>query len=292
VLLLLDNSDLIACTVVMGERLVKPSLICANVFNCEDFLNSRSNKRFLVVSPLQLILVEPDTSNLGWGIVRFVAFLQDVEITTDPASSDCLHVVAHHPTAHNSRSTTRHKPMLTGKLKFDDHIRCSAARQRIQHGCSQVKFSKMVKIARILQLPAPTPPSSLGVGYLAPVTVVHNASTHLMPSTKSSSSSDLPVSDGDSSYNRRRSVTMPAVVRDETDIVVAHKDIRGPSSLPPCLQPVRLEEVGLMSDRVETITDHGSEKLSQHEAEEGTVDEEAPGTPSDIQYPHNNIHHV
>jgi hypothetical protein len=63
----------------MGERLVKPSLICANVFNCEDFLNSRSNKRFLVVSPLQLILVEPDTSNLGWGIVRFVAFLQVIE---------------------------------------------------------------------------------------------------------------------------------------------------------------------------------------------------------------------
>ena len=219
-------------------------------------------------------------------------FFQDVEITTDPASSDCLHVVAHHPTAHNSRSTTRHKPMLTGKLKFDDHIRCSAARQRIQHGCSHVKFSKMVKIARILQLPSPMPPSSLGVGYLAPVTVVQPTGTHfLMPGTKSSSFSNVASWDGDSSYNRRRSVTMPAVTGDviEHGVVMPQKDdIGGPSSLPSRLQPVRSEEVTDMG----SSEDYGCEQMSQHEVAKETKEEVAAGTPSNIQYLHNNVHDV
>lgn len=52
----LDNADLIACTVVMrdGSRL----------------------RRFLVIDPVQLILVEPDSRRLGWGVAKFVGFLQ------------------------------------------------------------------------------------------------------------------------------------------------------------------------------------------------------------------------
>lgn len=52
----LDNSDLIACTVVNreGTRL----------------------RRFLVIDPIQLILVEPDSRRLGWGVAKFVGFLQ------------------------------------------------------------------------------------------------------------------------------------------------------------------------------------------------------------------------
>lgn len=51
-----DNSDLIACTVVPrdGTRL----------------------RRFLVIDPVQLILVEPDSRRLGWGVAKFVGFLQ------------------------------------------------------------------------------------------------------------------------------------------------------------------------------------------------------------------------
>lgn len=51
-----DNADLIACTVVMrdGARM----------------------RRFLVIDPVQLILVEPDARRLGWGVAKFVGFLQ------------------------------------------------------------------------------------------------------------------------------------------------------------------------------------------------------------------------
>ncbi len=36
----------------------------------------RKERRFLVIDVLQLILVEPDTRRLGWGVVKFVGFLQ------------------------------------------------------------------------------------------------------------------------------------------------------------------------------------------------------------------------
>ena len=36
----------------------------------------RTLRRFLVIDEAQFILVEPDTSRLGWGVVKFVALLQ------------------------------------------------------------------------------------------------------------------------------------------------------------------------------------------------------------------------
>ena len=50
-----DNSDLIACTVVTKDQ---------------------RNRRFLVVDLYQMILVEPDSKKLGWGVVKFAGHLQ------------------------------------------------------------------------------------------------------------------------------------------------------------------------------------------------------------------------
>jgi protein CLEC16A len=55
-----DNSDLIACTVVTKD--------------------GQKIRRFLVIDVLQLILVEPDTRRLGWGVAKFVGFLQVIYI--------------------------------------------------------------------------------------------------------------------------------------------------------------------------------------------------------------------
>ncbi len=40
------------------------------------YMCSRKERRFLVIDILQLILVEPDSKKLGWGIVKFVGLLQ------------------------------------------------------------------------------------------------------------------------------------------------------------------------------------------------------------------------
>ena len=57
--LISDNSDLLAVTVAnRGEGSGKPQ------------------RRFLVVDVFQIVLVEPDSSRLGWGVATFVGFLQ------------------------------------------------------------------------------------------------------------------------------------------------------------------------------------------------------------------------
>lgn len=83
-------------------------------------------RRFLVIDVIQLILVEPDTRKLGWGVAKLVGFLQDIEVVGDKDDSRCLHLTIHKP----SSSSTNKLPLLSAKFIFDDHIRCMAAKQR------------------------------------------------------------------------------------------------------------------------------------------------------------------
>lgn len=131
---LADNSDLIACTVNMKD--------------------GAKFRRFLVIDVLQLILVEPDPRKLGWGIAKFVGFLQDVEVAGDKDDSRCLHITIH-------RGTTNRTPILSAKFIFDDHIRCMAAKQRLTKGRTKARQKKMYQIAQLLEIPqlndSPTP---------------------------------------------------------------------------------------------------------------------------------------
>ena len=83
-------------------------------------------RRFLVIEDLQLILVEPDSKRLGFGVAKFVGYLQDVEVVGDKEDSRCLHI-----TIHRGGATTNRTPILNAKFIFDDHIRCMAAKQRL-----------------------------------------------------------------------------------------------------------------------------------------------------------------
>ncbi|CAG2208675.1 CLEC16A [Mytilus edulis] len=126
----LNNSDLIACTVVTKER--------------------KMERRFLVIDSIQLILVEPDTKRLGWGVVRFAGFLQDVEVTGDKDDSRSLHITIHKPP---SSQHARPLPLLSGRFVFDDHIRCMAAKQRLTKGRLKARQQKMMMIERLLDIP-------------------------------------------------------------------------------------------------------------------------------------------
>ena len=131
-----DNSDLIACTVIMKD--------------------GTKFRRFLVIDILQLILVEPDPRRLGWGIAKFVGFLQDVEVNGDKDDSRCLHL-----RIHRGGATTNRTPILSAKFVFDDHIRCMAAKQRLTKGRTKARQKKMYQIAQLLEIPqlneSPTP---------------------------------------------------------------------------------------------------------------------------------------
>lgn len=120
--LISDNSDLIACTIVMKD--------------------GTKYRRFLVIDIMQLILVEPDAKRLGWGVAKLVGFLQDVEVAGDKEDSRCLHLTIHRGGAAASRS-----PILSAKFIFDDHIRCMAAKQRLTKVIkSKMLFLKLIAL--------------------------------------------------------------------------------------------------------------------------------------------------
>ncbi|XP_015596291.1 protein CLEC16A homolog isoform X3 [Cephus cinctus] len=137
-----NNSDLIACTVVWKD--------------------GQKIRRFLVIDVLQLILVEPDTKKLGWGVAKLVGFLQDIEVAGDKDDSRCLHLTIHKPL---SSSASNRVPLLSAKFIFDDHIRCMAAKQRLTKGRIKARQKKMSQIARLLDIPTSMPHCSTPPNY-------------------------------------------------------------------------------------------------------------------------------
>uniref|UniRef100_A0A915PBD4 FPL domain-containing protein n=1 Tax=Meloidogyne floridensis TaxID=298350 RepID=A0A915PBD4_9BILA len=106
----LNNSDLLACTVVNSK-------------------NERLSQ-FLVTDQFQFILVEPDSRKLGWGIVRFVALLQDVLIV-GTSDNRTLQINVEDVETRVKKSG---KNIFSAHLIFDDYIRCMAAKQRLNRG--------------------------------------------------------------------------------------------------------------------------------------------------------------
>ncbi|XP_042224215.1 protein CLEC16A homolog isoform X3 [Homarus americanus] len=140
----LNNSDLIACVVIPRD--------------------GQRTKRFLVIDIIQLILVEPDLKRLGWGVAKFVGFLQDLEVNGDKDDSRVLHLTIHRPSASSGATGRPTTPLLAAKFIFDDHIRCMAAKQRLTKGRIKARQRKLHQIARLLELPShlqpcPSPPA-------------------------------------------------------------------------------------------------------------------------------------
>lgn len=104
-------------------------------------------RRFLVIDVSQLILVEPDSKRLGWGVAKLVGMLQDVEVVGDKDDSRSLHLTIHRGGGGANRS-----PVLSAKFIFDDHIRCMAAKQRLTKGRTKARQKKMMKLAQLLEI--------------------------------------------------------------------------------------------------------------------------------------------
>jgi len=119
----LNNADLLGCTIIQDDV---------------------SLRRFLVVQTFQIILVEPDSTRLGWGVVTFSAPLQDLEIEQNARDTRSLTI----------RSTSSKSKQLVKNLLFDDNIRSLAARQRLSKGRQRARHLKLQKIAALLDLPA------------------------------------------------------------------------------------------------------------------------------------------
>ncbi|XP_048188999.1 protein CLEC16A isoform X2 [Perognathus longimembris pacificus] len=137
----LNNSDLIACTVITKD--------------------GGMVQRFLAVDIYQMSLVEPDVSRLGWGVVKFAGLLQDMEVTGVEDDSRALNITIHKPA---SSPHSKPFPILQATFIFSDHIRCIIARQRLAKGRIQARRMKMQRIAALLDLPIQPTTEVLGFG--------------------------------------------------------------------------------------------------------------------------------
>ena len=96
----------------------------------------------MVIDTHQLILVEPDNApdRLGWGIVRFVVALQNVESKPDKDNNKNLLI------------NVEKLPRFSGKFQFEDHIRCFAAKTRLKQGRDNLQKLKGFKLTRVLDI--------------------------------------------------------------------------------------------------------------------------------------------
>uniref|UniRef100_A0A8D0GCT5 C-type lectin domain containing 16A n=1 Tax=Sphenodon punctatus TaxID=8508 RepID=A0A8D0GCT5_SPHPU len=140
----LNNSDLIACTVITKD--------------------GGQVQRFLAVDIYQMSLVEPDIARLGWGVVKFAGLLQDMQVTGVEDDSRALNIIIHKPA---SSPHSKPFPILQATFVFSDHIRCIIAKQRLAKGRIQARRMKMQRIAALLDLPVQPSNEVMGFGHNA-----------------------------------------------------------------------------------------------------------------------------
>ncbi|KAM6378881.1 protein CLEC16A isoform 4-T4 [Pluvialis apricaria] len=147
----LNNSDLIACTVITKD--------------------GGQVQRFLAVDIYQMSLVEPDVARLGWGVVKFAGLLQDMQVTGVEDDSRALNIIIHKPA---SSPHSKPFPILQATFIFSDHIRCIIAKQRLAKGRIQARRMKMQRIAALLDLPVqPSTEVVVGFGHSSAATAQH-----------------------------------------------------------------------------------------------------------------------
>ncbi|KAM4024337.1 protein CLEC16A isoform 1-T1 [Anomaloglossus baeobatrachus] len=138
----LNNSDLIACTVIAKDK--------------------DQVQRFLAVDIYQMSLVEPDSKRLGWGVVKFAGLLQDMQVTGVEDDSRALNITIHKPA---STPHSKPFPILQATFIFSDHIRCIIAKQRLAKGRIQARRMKMQRISALLDLPVQPSKEVMGFGH-------------------------------------------------------------------------------------------------------------------------------
>ncbi|CAF0812788.1 unnamed protein product [Brachionus calyciflorus] len=137
------------CMVVTNKRVKIPSTVTiadsSDLIACTVNLKDKRDRRFLVIDPIQFILVEPEVKRIGWGIVKFSDLIQDVEVTPDKEDSRSLNI-----TIKKSSLTTKPNIVLNSTFTFDDHIRCMAAKQHLVRARDRARRMKLEKIAQLL----------------------------------------------------------------------------------------------------------------------------------------------
>ncbi|KAM3181423.1 hypothetical protein ACTXT7_014410 [Hymenolepis weldensis] len=138
------------------------------IFSCEVVHRSgRTEKRYLIISDVQIIFLEPSPRKIGWGAVTFAGFLQDSELHSDPTDGKVLSVVVYKPGDRASITVRRlmteagvtssdllpnvfHR--LDTKLRFLDSLQCSTIHTLVTRHLEKIRAAKQEKLRLLLNV--------------------------------------------------------------------------------------------------------------------------------------------
>nr|VZI25794.1 unnamed protein product [Spirometra erinaceieuropaei] len=167
---LLGNLPLLAkSTVGVGDSI---NTAQHQIFSCEiEHQNGLKEKRYLIVTDSQLLLVEPSPKPIGWGSVTFAGLLQETEIKLVPSDSRCLSAVVYKPGDRSTALLTHSDandfpalrnpglkppllhPLMTARLRFQTSMPCSTICNLITMRCERIRSAKVVQLSRLLRVP-------------------------------------------------------------------------------------------------------------------------------------------
>ena len=129
-----------------------------HLFACKGISDNKISEHFMVVTDTEVMLVSPLVSAVprsGWGLVQYIVFLQDVDLSPDPADRACLYITVH-------QTSSKKRPALPPKFQFQDHIACLAAKKCLLNNKDKLRMTKMSRICKLFRFSDYTPTLATG----------------------------------------------------------------------------------------------------------------------------------
>lgn len=167
---LVENNDLDACLVrffypINGNVRMNVDHHSTTTTNTNMDTNKRLY-RFMVITNEHIVLIEPDIKHYGWGIIRLLARLQDLEFwspqyahskhTNPPigrtlSRDDCQSFIVYFRRYQMSKEMqpkmVPKSSSIVARFSFDDQIRCHAARQHLTKAQSKI-YDRILSVIR------------------------------------------------------------------------------------------------------------------------------------------------
>ena len=136
-----------------------------NIFGCEvEHQSGRTENRYIIISDVQIILVEPSPHKIGWGVVTFSSLIQDTELECDAADPHVLSVVVYKSGDRASLTIRRLLaenggasgatnspapnvfPRMNAKLRFPTSLQCTTVHNLVSRYWEKIRTVKQEKL--------------------------------------------------------------------------------------------------------------------------------------------------
>ncbi|VDK22874.1 unnamed protein product [Taenia asiatica] len=139
------------------------------LFGCEvEQQNGRPEKRYLIITEVQIISIIPSHRKIGFGIVAFCGLIQDTELRCDPTDDCVLNIVVYKPgdrpgltvrrimteaetvSAASSNPLPNVFPSMNARLRFCTSFQCSTFYKMVIQCLDKIVAAKQEKLKQLV----------------------------------------------------------------------------------------------------------------------------------------------